>query len=169
MRKAIVLVIMSLISLSGCNKGVDASTAQASLELRLSIEEASLGEGKVVLKSVLTNNSTQKVSFLPWGTPLDSGVNGHFLSVVDRASDKELVYRGRLVKRRAPTEDDYVVLGASQSATMLLDLSRSYDFCSSTSYLLAFSGQISSFNYSSLPLSFNTIEFSTTNRFPDCI
>ena len=159
---------MTLIPLTGCSKGVGASTAQAALELVISIEETSLGEGKVVLKSVLTNNSSYAVSFLPWGTPLDSGVNRHFLSVIDRASNKELVYRGRLVKRREPTDDDYVVLEVSQSTTKVLDISRSYDFCSNSSYVLAFSGRISSFDNSSLPLKFNSIEFSTTNQFPDC-
>lgn len=100
------------------------SAAQAAgLELRLSEpSQKDFGSGKIVYS--LSNTTAAPVQLLRWQTPLD-GVDNDLFSVT--RNGEPVAYTGRLVKRPAPTEQDYIELKAGQSVSVEVDLSAYYD------------------------------------------
>lgn len=102
--------------------GVSAANA-AGLELRLEPAAAKeFGSGKIVYS--LSNASTSTVHVLRWMTPLDGVSNNLFRVSQD---GRPVAYTGRLVKRAAPTDADYLALAPGQSVSAEVDLSAYYD------------------------------------------
>jgi hypothetical protein len=79
---------------------------------------------KVRLKVILTNHGTEDVSVLAWNTPLDRVLSDCFHVTVN---GKKLAYDGPMVKRAAPTAQDYVTIKAGQSRAAEFPLSDAYD------------------------------------------
>jgi peptidyl-Lys metalloendopeptidase len=100
------------------------SAAQAAgLELRLSEPaQKAFGSGTIVYS--LTNATAAPVQVLRWQTPLD-GVDNNLFSVT--RNGQPVAYTGRMVKRPAPTDTDYVELAPGQSIRVDVDLSAYYD------------------------------------------
>ncbi|GMV29015.1 MAG: hypothetical protein AMXMBFR59_11400 [Rhodanobacteraceae bacterium] len=99
------------------------SVGAAGLELRLDRpSQEEYGSGKIVYS--LSNTTDAPVQVLRWQTPVD-GVNNDLFSVSQNG--EPVAYIGRLVKRSAPTDKDYVELAPGQSITVDVDLSAYYD------------------------------------------
>ncbi|TDR45863.1 peptidyl-Lys metalloendopeptidase [Tahibacter aquaticus] len=102
--------------------GVSAASA-AGLELRLEPASAKeFGSGKIVYS--LSNTGTSTLHVLRWMTPLDGVSNNLFRVSQD---GRAVAYTGRLVKRAAPTESDYLPLAPGQSISAEVDLTAYYD------------------------------------------
>lgn len=143
-------------------------SASNALILTLAIDHSSLNEGRVVLKSTLTNDGVESVNFLRWSTPFDSSVNGVFLSIIEQDSNQELVYQGRMMKRSEPILSDYFNLLKNASISNVLDVSKSYNFCPHSRYILNFSGEIIDSNLIALPVKTNNVTFVTGGAFKHC-
>jgi hypothetical protein len=140
------------------------------LILTLSIDPQSIALGNVVLQASLHNQSSAEVSFLPWNTPFDSSVNGNFLKVVDGsdAADAELSYVGRMVKRAAPISTDYLSLTDGELLKNNLDLTKSYNFCNDSKYIIEFVGWFYSDAFVPIKFESNAVEFETSQAFGAC-
>lgn len=79
---------------------------------------------RVPLRFTLWNDSEREVKVLVWHTPID----GFSADIFDVRRDGEPVpYIGRLVKRAAPQEADYVAIQTGSSLSAEFDLSAGYD------------------------------------------
>ena len=86
------------------------------------MDKASNGSGQV--RYTLTNTSNRAVVLLRWQTPLGD-VTESFFQV--KRNGVEVAYTGRHVKRAAPTSADFMVLGAGESDSVVVDLAKYYD------------------------------------------
>lgn len=168
MRHIVIIFLITMLPFSGCSQKTDSSSSGA-LKLELSINQVSLNQGKVILKSTLINGFDQPVSYLPWNTPLDDAVNGRFLVITNSSTGKELAYQGRMIKRRAAIASDYVNLDSHDSAAKVLDLSKSYNFCANSRYIMKFYGELINLNHVALPVETQSIEFDTGSAFLSCL
>jgi heat shock protein HslJ len=97
---------------------------------------ASLPTGaEVKVKFTLTNASSEGLFVLTWFTPLE-GLAADTFSVQRDA--EELPHQGKMVKRAAPTSDDYVWIEARGSTSAEVDLAEGYDFSQAGQYSLQF-------------------------------
>jgi heat shock protein HslJ len=90
---------------------------------------------EVKVKFTLTNESSEGLFVLTWFTPLE-GLAADTFSVQRDA--EELSYQGKMVKRAAPTSDDYVWIEARRSTSAEVDLAEGYDFSQAGQYSLQF-------------------------------
>ncbi len=89
---------------------------------------------------VLTNNSDKSLKILKWNTPLETTLSANIFDV--SVDNKKMRYKGRLVKRGKPTEEDYIIFQAKESKTVSLDLSKYYKMDEKGIYSLIFKGNI---------------------------
>ncbi len=102
--------------------GISAASA-AGLELRLSEPaQKDFGSGKIVYS--VSNTTNAPVQLLRWQTPVD-GVDNNLFAVMQNG--QPVAYVGRLVKRPAPTDKDYIELAPGQNLTVEVDLTAYYD------------------------------------------
>lgn len=95
----------------------------------------------VELEFKITNPSAQAVYLLNWYTPLE-GILGDIFHVT--YAGQALPYLGPQVMRAAPLPAQYILLGAGESATAVVNIATEYDFSTAGHYTIAFkSPQIS--------------------------
>jgi len=98
--------------------------------------QESLATGAVVnARFTLTNTSSEGFFVLKWFTPLEGLAGDIFLVQRDGV---ELAYHGKLVKRAAPTSEDYVWIDAGKSVSAEIDLAEGYDFSQTGQYTVQF-------------------------------
>src|SRR5262245_2367684 len=86
---------------------------------------------KQKLNFTLTNESDGDMQVLKWNTPLEGFKSDMFHVVVD---GQRVPYIGKLVKRAAPTAEDYITIPAGQSVTHSVPLEEGYDIASEGVY-----------------------------------
>lgn len=136
--------------------------------LIIDIDRSALEDGRVILLSQLENISENKIRFLPWNTPFDSSVNGDFLRIrtLDEPSS-DLNYTGRMVKRAAPVDSDYLSIAPGEILRASLEVTNSYDFCDLTGYILEFSGAFYSIDGHSITVALEPLGFNV-DKVRDC-
>ena len=83
--------------------------------------------GRPIVRLLLVNRSTTAIAeLLRYNLPLEGRLDNDVF-VVCNASGKKLEWRGRYVKRPAPTERDYFFIGPGDTAEWDVDLSSYYD------------------------------------------
>jgi peptidyl-Lys metalloendopeptidase len=90
---------------------------------------------QVTLHVTITNPNEPSIRVLKWFTPVE-GVEGP-LFTVRRAGDP-VAYLGIMVKRPAPTEQDYLTLAAGESLSSDVNLSAYYDLSVSGNYAVSY-------------------------------
>ena len=109
------------------------------LRYRLEAEATYPAGGPASLVFTLENQSGQPVRVLAWYTPLE-GLKGRVLKVT--RDGKELLYRGRMVKRAVPRAEDYLLLGPGASTSATFDLAAAYDLSAPGRYRVEFVGRV---------------------------
>ena len=94
------------------------------LTCELSPSDIPFTKKEVLLRYTVTNHSTQAYSLLTWYTPLE-GFLSKLFTIYDN-KNKELVYKGPMVKRSLPHQDDYVTLKPQQSTVIEINLAVAY-------------------------------------------
>ena len=90
------------------------------------------------LTFVYTNTSSREVRFLRWGTALEGAI---FEDILDVTLDgRRLPYVGPVLKRRAPTNSDYVSLAPLQARSVTVPIESVYDFGKAGTYQLRAKG-----------------------------
>lgn len=108
---------------------------KAALTAAIEVPESLPTGAEVKVKFTLTNATSEGLFVLTWFTPLE-GLAADTFSVQRDA--KELPYQGKMVKRAAPTSDDYVWIEARGSTSAEVDLAEGYDFSQAGQYSLQF-------------------------------
>ncbi len=85
--------------------------------------QASLGQ-PLLLKLTLTNTGAQPLQVLTWGTPFD-GWFAPYVAV--RHEGRELPYRGPIVKRGEPLNDDFMRLAPGRSRSASVNLAEAFE------------------------------------------
>jgi peptidyl-Lys metalloendopeptidase len=142
------------------------SCEASTMQLTLNVDSKQLETGRVVLNAELLNRGDQVVRVLRWNTPLEASLVGDLYRIT--TDEFVLPYQGRMVKRGAPKNEDYVVLNAGESVTNAQDLSLSYSFCAHRTYHLEFTGVITGAETSVVPVQVNDLHFTTNENFPNC-
>ena len=93
----------------------------------------------VKFKFEITNRGKQAVNVLTWNTPLE-GFFGKFLQIT--GPQGELEYSGAMVKRGAPTREDYVSIRPGATKTKTLDLATAYELKAAGKYEVVFTGKL---------------------------
>ena len=146
------------------------------LVLTLKIDQVELDAGRVVVISKLLNNSESTITLLPWNTPFDSQVNGKIFNVLlinTEFDGHEIDYQGRMMKRQAPTQSDFIDLVRKQIIEQSLDITNYYKFCANKRYGLSFNTEFLATG--SLPIPFIELassepsEFATNINFNNCV
>ena len=89
----------------------------------------------VVVQVTISNPTNHTLRVLAWFTPVD-GVEEPLFAV--QRDGQPVGYTGPMIKRPAPTKDDYVSLKAGESLTNDVILSDSYDFSVSGRYTVVY-------------------------------
>lgn len=105
---------------------------EASLVAERSVYRASEG---ILLRFTLTNTSGTTLYVLPWGTPFDGFKKDMFAVTTE---GKKVPYIGMLVKRMAPSLEDYLVLEAGAQRSVVIDLTEGYAIQSRGKYDVSF-------------------------------
>ena len=166
MRHCICLFSLLLFSCSVA----EPTAKQAMIEISFFVNQQSLKRGLVILESKLTNH-TDDLTFLSWNTPFDHSLTGNFLRVVEMVDDgaeKELAYTGRMVKRRAPTELDYITVLGGKTLKNQLDITKSYTFCQNRRYIISLAGDMFTPDYQTIAVGVASVDFKTGELFPEC-
>lgn len=101
-----------------------AAAGPAGLDVRVDpiLEKSAAGTGQV--RYTLTNSGDNEVLVLRWQTALE-GVNEDVFRV--QLGSKAVTYIGRHYKRGTPQAADYIVLGAGETRSAVVDLTAYYD------------------------------------------
>lgn len=97
---------------------------------------------------VLNNGTDETIELLPWGTPLESKLTADRFTV---SIDGQVIpYGGPLVKRAAPTSEDYLTIAVGEKKEAVVSLSDDYDVSTAGEYKIVlkeflFQGPESSF------------------------
>lgn len=136
------VLLCALLGGAACKPRREAASMDAattSLGCTLSVPAQVRGGEPMMLRFQLTNRTGQTLYVLDWHTPLE-GLLAHMLRV--RHEGQELPYRGPLVKRGDPGEDDYRALPAGASVEAEIDVALAYDTDAPGRYLIAFRGPL---------------------------
>jgi peptidyl-Lys metalloendopeptidase len=113
-----------------------AQEAPTGAVVSLSIDRPSFGAGDdVIVRVGIANPTGSSIRMLKWFTPLD-GLERSLFTV--SRNGEPVRYVGKMVKRAAPTEKDYVTLMAGESLTSTADLSANYDLSVSGVYTVKY-------------------------------
>src|SRR5262249_37343992 len=105
----IVLAVILAIFTLGSAPAVAAEGETAALSAELTMLSARAGaKDRVNIRSRGRNAGSEPLRVLKMGTPLEGQFNAPYFVVQTNGAD--VAYIGRLVKRRPPTEDDYIVV-----------------------------------------------------------
>lgn len=100
----------------------------------------------IELSMEVKNNSEKSHTFLPWKTPIENTFSGEFLNII--YNNKTIDYSGRMVKRKPPTEKDYITLKPFETAKGKVNLLNGYKLSKKGVYTIEFIG-----NHTDLPRS----------------
>jgi hypothetical protein len=114
-----------------------ASPAPA-IRCELTAETPQSTAGPVQIRFALINEGEDDVHVLVWGTPFEGWLGKVFTVEKD---GEPLRYQGRMVKRFAPQEEDYLLLPASRRLSETVDLSQVYQLEADT-YRVTFQGTL---------------------------
>lgn len=87
------------------------------------------------VRFTLENGSAEALWVLRWQLPSDD-IDANIFTVT--CNGKPVTYTGPLVKRAAPTAEDYVLIGPGESVTTLFDPSAVYDMTSQGQYTIQY-------------------------------
>ena len=109
----------------------------ASVTLQIDQTSFSYAED-VILHVTISNPNDRSIRILKWLTPLDGLESPLFLIT---RNGQPVTYTGKLVKRAASTEKDYITLAPRESITRDVNLSSYYDLSASGNYEVGYNAQ----------------------------
>ena len=87
----------------------------------------------------ITNNSPQTIWILRWHTPFENRFSYDSFEV--KKQGKKIPYKGRLVKRAAPQQKDYIAISSGETVSTVVDISQGYDIKLAGQYEIRFRHQ----------------------------
>ncbi|WP_089726187.1 M35 family metallo-endopeptidase [Candidatus Thiosymbion oneisti] len=115
--------------------------ATGSLQASLAVYKSSHhAYDALILEFSLTNHGSEPVQVLPWNTPLEEEFKAPIFKV--KKSGQAIEYIGRMVKRPAPTADDYITIEPGEVVSAMLDLAEGYAIYDVGSYLITYDADL---------------------------
>lgn len=151
-----ILLLVNIIT-SEVQSAVPVSPA---LSVTISADETVFSTGLPVLFK-LTNNSSQAVHVLKWGTPLEKVFN-HDMFVV-KQGNSIMPYIGRMVTRLQPQADDFVTLQPDESISQTIDIADGYEVYDAGDYTILFDSLVTLITGETINLN-NTNQAGSDNR-----
>src|SRR5882757_1427959 len=109
-----------------------AKPSEDSLVISLDFDKKSYTAAqKQTLVFSLTNTSDKAIRVLKWHTPLE-GMKSDMFHV--EVNGNLAVYMGRIYKRPAPTEEDYITIDPGQTVSEDVDFTEAYDIAEAGIY-----------------------------------
>lgn len=90
----------------------------------------------ITLQVTITNPAGHSIRMLKWFIPLEGFVEAPLFTIV--RDGEPVTYLGIMVKRAAPTEQDYITLAAGESLKCDVNLSDYYDLSLSGDYTVTY-------------------------------
>ncbi len=115
------------------------AVVKTTLECAISVAPNLPLGGPVELRFTLSNPMKGPAFVLNWRTPLE-GMKGRDFEITRDGA--EVPYQGPMVKRAAPTAENYVMLSPGGSVDATVDLSKAYDLSKPGKYRIAFRGEL---------------------------
>ena len=113
----------------------------SNLSINLGLDNRQIrGQDGIDVKFTLTNNSNKTLNVLKWQLPID-GIGNNDLFWVKR-NEEVAVYLGKVLKRAAPTPDDYITLDPNETISTDFDLAEVYDISKSGNYAVEFDSRV---------------------------
>ncbi|MGK0291901.1 MAG: hypothetical protein ACI9U1_000276 [Porticoccaceae bacterium] len=161
------------ISLSSCSEPAAQASDQSEgvLQLEITVNRQALSESRVQIDATLTNGLAHSISFSAWNTPFSSQITGRVFKVEKRidvpkfggqnvGGDYTLVpYTGIMLKRGAPSTQDYLTLEPGQQISNSLDITAAYGFTERSQLRVTYDRPINIGNNNFRSLTSNTINF----------
>jgi hypothetical protein len=132
------LVVAAFLSCGCASRAGDAPAvepAMPSLKCTLVVESPAAAGQPIVARFTLTNEGTAPARVLTWLTPLE-GLWGNIFRVTQDGRD--VPYAGPMLKRGAPTADDYVTIPPGAAVHESVDMSPAYDLHAPGRYRIEF-------------------------------
>jgi len=95
----------------------------------------------ITVEFEIANHTDDDISFLPWGLPIEGFWSRLYTVTKD---GKNIPYQGPLIKREAPSADEYIVIAKGSTLKQSLDLSQAYELSQSGRYSVSYEGHIQS-------------------------
>ena len=131
--KIITLIFTQIIMLSTLN-------ADSPLLVELTPHKQNISDGSILVK--ITNNSNKPIKILRWNTPLEDRLNANIFKI--EHNRKSIIYKGRILKRAKPKDEDYTLFESGESRTVSVNLSTYYKMFQEGNYTISYRG---TFNY----------------------
>jgi peptidyl-Lys metalloendopeptidase len=150
-RAAVVLRALAMLALVLAAGSVAAVPAGDAADLVITLEAAQAKVARsdgVTVRVTVSNPGAASRRVLRWLLPV--GTPGDSLFEVTR-DGVPVAYLGPLIKRRAPSADDYLTLAPGESRRFTVDLAQYYDFSVSARYLVAYDTGLLAGDLSQLP------------------
>lgn len=114
-----------------------AAEAIAGIKVELSMDQQEYSAtDELKLNVTLTNTTDEAITFLKWETPFENDFTGDMLTV--KYEGQSVQYIGKMVKRIAPTEDDYQVVESGETIVASIDISEGYAIEQGGDYTIVF-------------------------------
>jgi peptidyl-Lys metalloendopeptidase len=121
---------------ASCSAAEPPQSPEMHATTQLAVDRTTFAPGDPVIVHVtIANPGRQPISILRWRTPLD-GVTAPLFAVTHDGADVR--YVGRMTKRPAPTEADYVTLEPGAKVTADVDLAKLYALEAPGRYTVAY-------------------------------
>ena len=105
------------------------------VEVRIETSPRHNNDEPVEIKFEIINDTAEDIYVLKWQTPLE-GLKSDCLKVM--VNGHRVKYDGKLVKRREPRKQDYVLIKAGESLSKTIDLSVAYNVSEQGEYEVTF-------------------------------
>jgi len=111
-----------------------------SVEVKITTDKTTYKIDEAIELSMEVENKGEKqYTFLPWQTPVENRFTGSCLNIV--FNNKTIDYSGIMVKRKAPTQNDYITLKTNESAKGTVNLLNGYKLNKKGVYSIQFNGK----------------------------
>ena len=112
--------------------------AYTPFSMNMTIDKQNPNSGKLLI--TVTNFSAEDVKLLKWKTPFETELSANIFDVY--IGKEHIAYRGRVVKRGAPKEEDYILFHAAEEKTISVDLPQYYKMLKEGNYTVAYQGEL---------------------------
>jgi peptidyl-Lys metalloendopeptidase len=137
LQKIVLVFILGLMQVVSASYANEERYVVSGVEVKLSMPQSEyFATDALMLNFTLTNTTSEPITFLKWETPLENDFTGDMLAV--HLEGKKIRYIGKLVKRAAPQENDFITLAAGEHISGMVDLADGYAIESEGRYTLAF-------------------------------
>ncbi len=136
--KVLLVLILFTISCKSNKPMTDKPTNSLITHLEMKKNTFRIGE-PISVDFFVKNNTSTSFEFCYWQTPLEKELTANCFEVIHEG--EVLDYNGKMVKRKPPTKEDYLLLKPNQTANKEINLNNLYHMTKKGTYTIRFLGR----------------------------